>query len=99
VDRQTFVSYFFYSQRSETEHILSSLLCNFALRYAITTDQANEETLELNTEASELRYWRCLWDENMHTTKKNTKASLLASKEAVLEADTTKTKHILKSPD
>jgi hypothetical protein len=78
---------------------LSRLLFNFALEYAITRLQANQEGLKLN-DTRQLPVYADdvnVYSENVHTVKKNTQASVVASKRAGLEVHAEKTKYMVMS--
>jgi len=80
---------------------LSPLLFNFALEYAIRRVQINQDDLKLN---STHQLFVCTNDVNIlggsiHTTKKNTYTSVVASKENRLEVNVDKTMHMLISRD
>jgi hypothetical protein len=81
--------------------VLSPLLFNFALEYALRKVQANQDSLKLNGTHQLLA---CV-DEvntlggNVHTTQKNTEALVVASKETGLEVNADKTKYMVKSLD
>jgi hypothetical protein len=78
---------------------LSSLLCNFALEYAIRGVQANQEGLKLNGTHQLVVYAD---DVNIlvgsvHAIKKNTEALVVASKEIGLEVNAEKTMYMVMS--
>jgi hypothetical protein len=80
---------------------LSPQCFNFALKYSITRVQANQEGLKLNGTHQLLVYAD---DANIlgaivHTIKKNTEASIVASKETGLEVNAEKTKYMVMSRD
>jgi hypothetical protein len=79
---------------------LSPLLFNFALDYAITGVQVNQEGLKLNGTHQLLAYANGIniVEEKVGTIKENTAALLDASKEVGLEVNPEKSKYMLMSP-
>ena len=82
-------------------YVLLSLLFNFALDYAVRRIQVNKDGFKLNGTYQSLVYAD---DFNMlggsvYTTKKNTEALLVASKESGLEVTTYKAKYKAMSQD
>jgi len=80
---------------------LSPLLFNFALEYAISSVQVNQDGLKLNGTHQLLVY---VDDANIlggsvHTVKENAEALIVASKEIGLEGNADKTKHMVMSRD
>jgi hypothetical protein len=80
---------------------LSPLPFNFALEYAIRKVQANQKGLKLN---GMHEFLVCAADVNilggsMHSIKKNTKTSVVTSKETGLEVNAEKTKYMVVSRD
>jgi hypothetical protein len=73
------------------------LLFNFTLEYAINRVQANQEGLKLNVTHQFLVYADDvnILDGSIYTTRKNTEALLIASKEIGLEENAEKTKHMV----
>jgi hypothetical protein len=78
---------------------LSSLLFNFALKYAIRNDQENQVGMKLNGTHQLLVYADNvnLLADNIDTIKKNTETLIIASKEIGLEVNGEKTKYMLLS--
>jgi hypothetical protein len=83
------------------EMLLSPLLLNFALEYAIRRVQVNQDGLKLNGRHQLLVY---VDDVNIvrvgiHNIKKNTKVLVVVVKEAALEVNADKTKYMVMSRD
>jgi hypothetical protein len=81
--------------------VLSPLLFNFALEYAIKRVQVNQEGLTLNGMHQVLAYAD---DDNIlggsvHTVKENVEALVVATKEVGLEVNDDKTKYMVMSRD
>jgi hypothetical protein len=78
---------------------LSSLVSNIALEYDIGRVQANQEGLKLNGTHQHLVYADdvTILCESIPTTKKNTEALLVASKEIGLKVNAGKTKYMFMS--
>ena len=73
------------------------MLFNFTLEYAINRVQANQEGLKLNGTHQFLVYADDvnILDGSIYTTRKNTEALLMASKEIGLEENAEKTKYMV----
>jgi len=85
----------------EQADVLSPLLFNFALDYAIRRVHVNQDGLKLNGTHQFLVY---VGDVNVlggsvHTIKENAKALIVASKEIGLEVKADKSKHMVMSRD
>ena len=81
--------------------VLSPMLFNFALHYAIRRVNVNQGGLKLSSTHQVLV---CADDVNIlggrvHTVKENTEALVVASKETGLEVNTDKTKYMVMSRD
>jgi hypothetical protein len=81
--------------------VLSLLLFNFVLEYAIRTVQVNQDGLKLHATHQLLGY---VYDVNIlggsaHTTQKNTDALVAVSKENGTEVNASKTKYKVMSGD
>jgi len=95
-----YLSDMFATKNGFKQDVLSSLLFNFALEYAIRRVQVNQDGLKLNGTHQPLVYV----DDNIlggrvHTIKKNTKALVVASNKTGLEANADKTKWMIMSRD
>jgi hypothetical protein len=79
------------------EDVLSPLLTNLALEYAISKVQENQVGLKLNGTHQLLVYADDvnLLGDNVDTMKKNTQTLIDTSKEVGLEVNTEKTKYML----
>jgi len=81
--------------------VLSPLLFNFALEYAIMRFQVNQDGMKLNGIHLLLAYTDDVnvLGGSLNTTEKNTDALVVASKEIGLEVNADKTKCMVMSPD
>jgi len=81
--------------------LLSLLLFNFALQYAIMRIQVNKDGLKLNGTHQLLVYADDLniLGGSVHTIKKNAEALVVASKKTGLEVNADKTKYMVMSRD
>ena len=79
--------------------MLSPLLFNFALDYAIRRVQVNQDGLKLNGTHQLLAYADDvnIVGGSIHTIKENTKALVVATKEIGLEVNADKTKYMVMS--
>jgi hypothetical protein len=77
---------------------LKPLLFNFSLGYAIMRVQVNQEGLKLNSTNNLFVYadYINILGGSIHTTKKNTYALVVASKQIGLEINADKTKSLIK---
>jgi hypothetical protein len=80
---------------------LSSLFLNFALEYAISRVQANQDGLKSNGTHQVLVYADDvnILGGSVHTVKKNADAVVVASKETGLEVNADKTEYLVLSRD
>jgi len=80
---------------------LSPLLFNFALDYAISRVQVNQEGLKLNGTHQLLVYADDvnILEGSVYTVKENTEGYIVASKEIELEVNAVKTKYMVMSQD
>jgi len=83
------------------QEVLSPLLFNFALEYAIRRVQVNRDGLKLNDTHQLLIYADGvnILGGSVHTVKEKTEALILASKETGLELNVDKTKYMVMSRD
>jgi hypothetical protein len=81
--------------------VLSSLLINFALEYAIKRVQVNQDGLKLNGALQLLANADdvIILGGSVHTVKENTEALVVATKEIGLEVNADKTKYMVMSRD
>jgi len=83
--------------------VLSPLLLNFALEYAIRSVQVNDDGLKLNGTFQLLVYADDVnihvLGGSVHTVNENAKALIVASKETGLEINADKTKYMAMSRD
>ena len=81
--------------------VLSPLLFNFALEYAIRRVQVNQDGLKLSGAHQLLAYADDvnILGGSVHTVKKNVEALVAATKEIGLEVNADKTKYIVMSRD
>jgi len=81
--------------------VLSPLLFNFALEYAIRRIQVNQDGLQLNGKHQSLVYADDvnILNESVHTIKKIKDGLLVGSKEIGLEVNADKTKYMVISQD
>ena len=82
--------------------VLPPMLFNFALKYAITKVQKNQQGWKLYGARQVLVYDDDdinILNENVHTLKRNTEALVVASKEIGLEVNAEKTKYFIMSRD
>ena len=86
---------------SKNGDALSPMLFKFALEYAISGFQINQDGLKLNGTHQLPVYADDVntLGGSLHAIKKNTEALVVASKETVLEVNTDKTKYIFMSRD
>ena len=85
----------------EQGDVLSPLLFNFALEYAINRVQVNQDGLKLNGMHQLLAYADDvnILGRSAHTVKENAEALLVATKEIGLEVNADKTKYMVMSRD
>jgi hypothetical protein len=83
------------------QNVVSLLLFNFALEYAIMRAQVSQDGLKLNGTHQPLVYADDvnILGRSIHTIKKHTKDSVVASMEIGLQVNADKTKYLVKSQD
>jgi hypothetical protein len=89
------------TKNTQQDDDLSPLLFNFALEYAIRRVQANQKGFKLNGTHELLVYADDvnILGGSIHTIRKNTEASVIASEEIGLEVNAEKTKYMVMSRD
>jgi len=79
--------------------VLSPLLFNFALEYAIRRVQVIQDGLKLNSTHQLLAYVYDILGGSLHTTKENAEDLVVESKESGLEVNAYKNKYMVMSRD